>query len=256
MRFVALGDSMTQGVGDPRPGRAGFAGELDGWVTHLATAVRLSGDPIDVTNVASAGARIEHVIAEQLSVAVAARPDVVSCFIGVNDLWDRNMDFDQFAARFDDLFRRLTDVCPVVITASIHDVFGPFPMRQPLRAQVNRNVARMNEVITAVAARHELVVIDMANRSEMFTSSVKAIDRLHPNRYGHQLIAAEVVAELQLRGHLPNVAAPVARPIRRGAHDLAHVLWVGGYVKSNWRRWRDEMAAAKAHANPAAAPTK
>jgi lysophospholipase L1-like esterase len=250
MRFVALGDSMTQGVGDPRPGRAGFAGELDGWVSHLATAVRASGTPFDVTNVARAGARLEHVVAEQLNIALAARPEVASCFVGVNDLWDRDMDSDVFAERFDNLFRRLAAVCPIVITASIHDVFGPFPMRQPLRDQVNGNVARMNEVITDVAARRGLVVIDMANRSEMFTSSVKAIDRLHPNRYGHQLIAAEVVQELQHRGHLLDVAGPVAEPIRRGAHDLAHLVWVGGYVKSNWRRWREEMAASKARANP------
>jgi lysophospholipase L1-like esterase len=174
MRFVGMGDSLTQGVGDPRPGRAGFAGELDGWVAHFADAVRRSGTELDVTNLAIAGARLEHVIDEQLPVVTAARPDMVSCFIGVNDLWDRNLDLDRFASRFDALFASLREVCPVVITASIHDVFGPYPMRQSLRDKVNANIAAMNAGIEDAVRRHDLVLIDFARRSSRFTQIARA----------------------------------------------------------------------------------
>ena len=104
----------------------------------------------------------------------------------------------------------------------------------------------MNEIIASAVSDFGLVLVDLAGRPEMFTSAVRAVDRLHPNRYGHQLVAAEVVKELHGRGHLLAVEAPVAVPGRRGAADLAHVAWVSGYVKQNWKRWREEIAESKA----------
>jgi lysophospholipase L1-like esterase len=249
VRFVALGDSLTQGVGDPRPGRAGFSGELDGWVSYFTAAVWASGQAVEQRNFAVAGARIEHVIDEQLEHAVSGPADIVSCFIGINDLWDANLDFGRFAERFNVLFRSLTATAPIVLTSSIHDVFAPFPIRAPLREKLNGNVARMNSVINDAVGEYGLVLIDLAARTEMFTSAVRAVDRLHPNRYGHQLIAAEVVNELHRRGHLLDVQPPLAQPSRRGTLDLAHVAWVSGYVRRNWKRWRAELAAAKAN-NP------
>lgn len=245
LRFVGLGDSLTQGVGDPRPGRAGFAGQLEGWVSYFASAVRASGQGVAVRNYALAGARIEHVVADQLPSALAEPAEVISCFIGINDLWDANLDLDDFGTRFHALFRDLTAHAPTVITASIHDVFAPFPVRAPLREKLNRNVASMNDAIASAVSDYNLVLIDLAGRPEMFTSAVRAVDRLHPNRYGHQLVAAEVVNELHRRGFFLNVTPPVAIPSRRGTADLAHIAWVSGYVKENWKRWREEMAAAK-----------
>jgi lysophospholipase L1-like esterase len=304
MRFVGLGDSLTQGVGDPKPGRAGFHGELEGWVEHFAQAVRASGSPVEVHNVAIAGARLEQVLDEQLNIVFASalvaanlaglarcespttdsaqvprsqvanqqvanqqvantqqvintqqvvntqqgnaqlasdRADIVSCFIGVNDLWDINLDFGVFAERFDRLFATLVERAPLVLTASIHDVFAPYPIRAPLRKKLLKHIAAMNEIINQTSLDHSLVLVDFANRSDMFTRSVLAVDFLHPNRYGHQLIAGEVLQELHLRGSLLDVSPPEALPIRRGSHDLAHVAWVSGYVKRNWRRWREEM---------------
>ena len=246
LRFVGLGDSLTQGVGDPSPGLAGFTGQLDGWVSHFVKAVRASGVAVDVSNFASAGARLEHVVSDQLPKALANPADIATCFIGINDLWDANLDLDAFAQRFNLLFDHLAATFETVVTSSIHDVFAPFPLRAPVRAKVNANIATMNAIIDATVHEHDLVLIDLAHRSDMFTSSVKAVDRLHPNRYGHQLIAAEVVRELEGAGRLSGVAAPVATPVRRGVQDLAHVAWVSGYVRHNWKRWRLEMAAAKA----------
>ena len=246
LRFVGLGDSLTQGVGDPRPGRAGFAGQLDGWVSYFTSAVQASGQAVDVRNFALAGARIEHVVADQLPSALAEPSDVVSCFVGINDLWIADLDLDEFGARFDSLFRDLSSHAPVVITATIHDVFAPFPVRAPLREKLNGNVAAMNEIIKNAVAHYGLVLVDLADRPDMFTSAVRAVDRLHPNRYGHQLVAAEVVKQLHQRGHLLTVVAPTAAPVRRGTADLAHVAWVSGYVRQNWKRWRAEIDASKA----------
>jgi lysophospholipase L1-like esterase len=244
-RFLGLGDSLTEGVGDPRPGRAGFAGELDGWVTHFADAVRNAGQSVAVRNFAVAGSRIPDVMNDQLALALNEPADMISCFIGINDLWDANLDLDEFAQRFNQLFTHLSSSAPVVVTATIHDIFEPFRVRPPVREKLHRNIETMNVIIRNAAADYDLVLIDLANRADMFTSSVRAIDRLHPNRYGHQLIAVEVLDALQQRGMLVDVKAPTAEPIGHGTHDLAHIAWVAKYVGRNWRRWRSEMAATK-----------
>lgn len=251
MRFVGLGDSLTEGVGDPQPGFAGFTGKLDGWVHHLAAAISQTGSEVTVDNYASAGARLEHVIADQLPRLHATctddcPPDMISCFIGVNDLWDANLDFDEFARSFDDLFAQLVTMAPTVITASIHDVFAPYPIKASLRQKLAGNIALMNEIIGQAVVTHNLVLADFANRSEMFTSSVLAVDRLHPSRYGHLLIAGEVLTELQTRGLFLDATPPAATPARRGLADIAHVAWIGQYAKRNLPRWRAEVAANKA----------
>lgn len=250
MRFVGLGDSLTEGVGDPQAGFAGFSGKLDGWVHHLGTAISQTGLTVTVDNYANAGARLEHVIADQLpglrAISTTWPADIISCFIGVNDLWDANLDFDEFERSFDDLFAQLVTMAPTVITASIHDVFAPYPIKAPLRQKLAGNIALMNEIIRQTVETHDLVLADFANRSEMFTSSVLAIDRLHPSRYGHLLIAGEVLTELQNRGQFLDVAPPAATPSRRGLADVAHVAWIGQYAKRNLPRWREEIAANKA----------
>jgi lysophospholipase L1-like esterase len=246
MRFVGLGDSLTQGVGDPRQGRAGFAGELDGWVVYFAEAVRAAGLPLDVENYAVAGARIDHVIDQQLPQALAKPLDIVSCFVGVNDLWDINLDVEVFGQRFNALCIELAVASPVVIAATIHDVCAPYPLRASLRQKLALNISLMNEQIRDVVSEQRLVLIDFANRSEMFTRSVLAVDLLHPNRYGHQLIAKEVIEVLHDRNLMKKVLPPEPIRQRRGAGDVAHVVWVGGYVKDNWSRWRSELGASRA----------
>ena len=250
MRFVGLGDSLTQGVGDPQSGFAGFTGKLDGWVHHLAEAVSQTGLVVTVDNYANAGARLEHVITDQLprlkTTSETEPPGIVSCFIGVNDLWDANLDFNEFEKRFNGLFAELVNLAPTVVTASIHDVFAPYPIKAPLRNKLANNIAMMNQIIGEAVVTHDLVLADFANRSEMFTNSVLAIDRLHPSRYGHRLIAIEVLAELQKRGLFLDVIAPIAAPSRRGLADVAHLAWIGNYAKRNWPRWREEVAANKA----------
>jgi lysophospholipase L1-like esterase len=87
MSLVAVGDSVTEGVGDP--GRDG----LQGWVHHLADEAGLQL----VANLARAGARVADVRRHQLERAVAAEPDVVTCAIGVNDVLRPRCDVDAVA---------------------------------------------------------------------------------------------------------------------------------------------------------------
>jgi lysophospholipase L1-like esterase len=252
--ILGLGDSLTQGVGDPRPGIAGFRGQLDGWLTHFSQALDLSGYDVELNNLALAGCRVDDVLDTQLPRVAGATAEIAACFIGVNNLWDVNISIEKFAERYDLLAERLSAQFPVVVVASLHDIFAPFRVKEPTRVRLLENIDGVNNTIRASVVRHGLVLMDFASRPEVFTRAVRSVDFLHPNRYGHQLIAAEVLQLLQKeRGMFADVPVPSATPIRRGTHDIAHIAWVSGYVKRNWRTWRADAARSKAEAEAAAA---
>lgn len=80
-RYVALGDSQTEGLGDgdDATGLRGFADRL---AEHLA-----HGNPgLSYANLAVRGRLATQVHSEQLAPALALRPDLATVVAGVNDL--------------------------------------------------------------------------------------------------------------------------------------------------------------------------
>ena len=78
LRFAALGDSATVGVGDPVPD--GWRG----WARLLADALADTHD-VSFQNLATTGATTASVREEQLEAALDHRPDMVSLVVGIND---------------------------------------------------------------------------------------------------------------------------------------------------------------------------
>lgn len=120
LRFVALGDSLTEGVGDP-------VGEAwRGWAALLAHG--LSDGPCDgpdasveFTNLAVSGAQTRDVLERQTPAALAVRPDVVSVVIGVNDTLRCTFDIHAVAARLDQVYAAFRAQDAVLLTACLPD---------------------------------------------------------------------------------------------------------------------------------------
>ena len=75
-RYVALGDSISVGMGDPLPG-----GGWRGWPALLATGLP---EP-EVHNLAVLGAQTSDIERNQLPAALALKPQVASVVCGLND---------------------------------------------------------------------------------------------------------------------------------------------------------------------------
>src|SRR6188472_1852742 len=80
-RYVAVGDSLSEGLGDPLPG-----GGLRGWTVLLADHLRQSSPDMSFTNLAVRGYRARDAIQRELPEAIALHPDLVTVFIGGNDV--------------------------------------------------------------------------------------------------------------------------------------------------------------------------
>ena len=85
-RFVALGDSFTEGLMD----EVGPDGRHRGWADRVAEALAAraaagGADGIEYANLAVRGRLVRQVIDEQVPAAVALGPDLASIAVGVND---------------------------------------------------------------------------------------------------------------------------------------------------------------------------
>src|SRR5262249_3944184 len=112
--FVALGDSFTEGLDDPRADHGGYWGWPD-----QAAAVLPAREPGVRWRYAILGGRgkvVRQVAEEQVPQAIAMSPDLVSVAAGGNDLLRLRADPDVLAGSFDDVIRTLLMTgCQVLI---------------------------------------------------------------------------------------------------------------------------------------------
>jgi len=73
-RFVAIGDSFTEGIGDPD---AAAPGGHRGWADRVADVLAKDVDDFAYANLAVRGKLIAQITAEQIEPAVALKPDLV-----------------------------------------------------------------------------------------------------------------------------------------------------------------------------------
>ncbi len=192
-RFVALGDSLTEGVGDPIRG-----GGLRGWADRLAGSLQRADRNLVYVNLARRGLTTEEVRRTQLGAALAAEPDLASALTGMNDLLDPAFDPARYRDQLEALVRPLAERDALVLTATFPDVteFSPVPKRMMRGVKARLNAA--SDVVREVSERFDTVCLDADELPEPLEREVMSVDRLHPGPRGHVLLAqlfAKVLSE-------------------------------------------------------------
>ncbi|MFI2708208.1 SGNH/GDSL hydrolase family protein, partial [Nocardioides sp. CER28] len=82
-RYVAIGDSFTEGVGDPDPDRPNG---VRGWADRVAEALAATQPDFGYANLAIRGRKLPQIIAEQVPPTLELRPDLVTLSGGGNDV--------------------------------------------------------------------------------------------------------------------------------------------------------------------------
>lgn len=193
LRFAALGDSTTFGIGDPVPG--GWRG----WARLLAEALGTAYD-VSFCNLSVSGATAATVRRDQLDDALAHRPDLASLVVGVNDTlkscWDPGRVRDDLLTMAD----ALTGQGATLMTARFHDHGAVFGLPGMLRRPLLRRIEQLNEVWDDVHAAYGGLRVDLAQRPEVWDRRFWSVDRMHPSEQGHRLLARTFGAELQRAG--------------------------------------------------------
>lgn len=164
--WVAIGDSMTQGIG---------ASAFDqGWVGQLGKQLTEAGRPHRIINLSTSGARVQDVLDRQLPALESShlQPDLVTVLIGSNDLVSRRQRAG-LAGRVAVMLRRLPRGSVVA------NIVNP-----------TRTAALVNAEIDRAVVERGLVLANMRESRTMNWRGRLAPDHFHPNDRGYAGIAA------------------------------------------------------------------
>jgi uncharacterized protein (DUF952 family)/lysophospholipase L1-like esterase len=221
-RYVALGDSQTEGLLDP-DGRGGYRGWADRLAEHLAAT-----DPhLTYANLAVRGRLVGAIRAEQLDAALALEPDLATVMGGLNDILRPRFDPDAVVGDLAAMLTALRGSGATVVTNTFPAVEELAPMLRRLAPRVRA----VNEGIREAARASGSLLVDVAARGVGTDPRHWSPDRIHANPLGHALIAAAFADTLGRSGHadwadpLP-AAAPTGRLRRLGTE----ARWLGGTV--------------------------
>jgi lysophospholipase L1-like esterase len=234
-RYVALGDSTTEGFGDPDG-----AGGYRGWANRLAERIAAHQGSLAYANLGVRGLCAREIRETQLAPALALCPDLASVGAGMNDLLRPGFDARAVGADIDAMQRALIAQGCVVLTFTLPDISRRLALG-PLAQVLSRRTLALDDELRRVSAASGAIVLDVAAHPNAADPRMWSRDRLHANPEGHARIAAGLARALGLPGTddawlapLPPAPPPGLRA--RLAEDLA---WGRDYLAPwLWRRVR------------------
>ncbi|MFD7711650.1 SGNH/GDSL hydrolase family protein [Streptomyces sp. NPDC059785] len=219
LRFVALGDSLTEGVGDPADGR------LRGWAALLARGLAPADAPVEFTNLAVSGAQTRDVLERQTPAGLAAAPDLVSVVVGVNDTLRCTFDIHAVAARLDTVYAAFRARGAVLLTACLPDPGAMLGLPGALARPLARRQRAVNTVVHALSERYGAVHLHAAEGAWLTDRALWSADRLHPGERGHRQLAVRFHALLAGTG-LATGPVPAAEPEFPAPSRSAGLWWL------------------------------
>lgn len=222
--YAALGDSFTEGLADAGPG-GGYRGWADRFAEHLA-----QGCPgLCYANLAVRGKLLGQVVDQQLPVAVAMAPDLVSLAAGGNDLLRPGADPDRLALVFDDAVARLREAGSQVLILTGFD-----PRTFPVIRWIRGRVAIYNMHLRAIADRRGCMVVDLWSMPVLCDPRAWSDDRLHLTAEGHIRVALRACEAV---GLAPARDWREPLPIQGAAPPPAVAGWLAArQVDARWAR--------------------
>ena len=193
-RYVALGDSFTEGIGDPEPRSPGGN---RGWADRVAEVLATTTDDFAYANLAIRGRLLAQIVDTQVGAALDLRPDLITFSGGGNDLIRPTTDPDRIATQLEAAIQQLRSNGATVVVFT-----GPDIGMTPVLGRSRGKIAIFNENLRAIAARHDAIVADMWALSELKDPRMWAPDRLHFSSVGHTAIARMVLNALGVENEL------------------------------------------------------
>jgi lysophospholipase L1-like esterase len=224
--LVAVGDSFTEGMSDLLPD-----GTYRGWADVLAGRMAAVTPGFRYANLAVRGKLIQQIVEEQVDVAAAMKPDVITLVGGLNDTLRPKCDMVRVRDLLTEAVERLAPSCKQLVLMRSPGRQGPV---------LQRFRPRMEELFTVVdelAARHGAVVVDLYGAPSLSDPRLWDVDRLHLTAEGHRRVAEAVWQTLgydpedtEWRTPIPATVPPrwVARRVADARFARQHLLpWIG-----------------------------
>ena len=200
-RYVALGDSSTEGIDDPDG-----AGGYRGWSQRLAERISAAqGGRLLYANLATRGLTTRQVRVRQLEAALGLQPDLATVFCGTNDVTAPRFDAAAVAADIAHLQHALVERGATVLTFTLPDL----PPLMPLARLIAPRIAALNQALAAASRASGAILVDFASHRVAIDPRLWSEDRIHANAAGHARIAEALAQALGLPGTSDAWQAPL-----------------------------------------------
>ncbi|WP_370247065.1 SGNH/GDSL hydrolase family protein [Nocardioides sp.] len=217
-RYVALGDSFTEGVGDHDDTRPHG---VRGWADRVAEVLGAASPDFGYANLAIRGRLLRPILAEQLDPALALRPDLVTIYAGANDILRPRVDLDDLLATYEDALARLRGAGAHLVVWTAFDPGGSATF-----GALRGRFAIYSEGVRELADRHDATLVDFWRLREYRDWRYWDTDRMHMSSAGHARMAIEVLDRLGVPHPLPAPTLVDRPPVSRGQALRTNLAWV------------------------------
>ncbi len=219
-RYVALGDSFTEGIGDPNPGSIGGN---RGWADRVAEELTRGQADFAYANLAVRGRLLQQIVDQQVEPALELRPDLITISAGGNDLLRPGGDPDLLANQLHAVVGTLAATGATVV------IFAGPDVRETVLGSIRSKTAIYNENLRTIAVHHEALIADMWALRQLLNPQMWSSDRLHFSPLGHHTIAVMVLDTLAV-GHTLEPLQPKELPTRTWRAARAEdLVWARAY---------------------------
>jgi lysophospholipase L1-like esterase len=252
-RYVAVGDSFTEGMSDEHPARAGvYVGWADRLADRLARDAAAAGEQFGYANLAVRGRLLADIAGPQVDAALELAPDLVSIVGGGNDLLRGRVDVDALADLLEQAVARLAATGARVIMATPVD-----PVAAPLLGRARGRYATYAAHTWSIARRHDAVMVDLWGVRALRDARLWAPDRIHMTTEGHRRVAASAYTALGFPADEDwTTPLPTAPQLPRAHRVVAHARWARHHL-APWvgrRVWGASSGDAVTAKRPAVLP--
>lgn len=188
--YVALGDSLTSGVGANKYSQA--------YPYLLAQYLAGNDNQVTLKDYSVPGAKTQDLLDGLLPGAIKANPDVVTVLIGVNDIHGK-ISAQKFAANYEEILSRLSKETK----AKIYIINIPFIganslIWQPHRYLYQARTNEFNKIIKQLALKYQVNYLDLYTSTYLLLREPGlhySADLFHPSAEGYKIWADLIYAD-------------------------------------------------------------
>ncbi len=197
-RFLVLGDSIAEGIGDPVDGYPAL-----GWADRVAAELRAVQPELEYRNLGTRHLRTARIRAEQLEPALAFGPDLALVACGGNDAMHPRYDPDAVDAEITAMVTALRDGGAQVMTIALV-VMADYPAFPDwFRKVAVERMWTLARHTNALGAALGTIHVDLSDHPlGKLPQELLSADGLHANARSHAICATEAIRGLG--AHLGN----------------------------------------------------
>jgi len=238
-RFIALGDSMTEGMTDEV-----IDGKFRGWADRVADVIAKSNPSFTYMNLAIRGKLLKQVVDDQIPEAlkyIEGKQTLVSFHAGANDVLRPNYNPAISFAEYERGVKKLTDAGATVMLFTVVDKVDGKGKTAELWHQ---RFSNFNENVRMVAIKYPSILFEAKKAEFLNDRRFLAFDRLHMNPEGHRRLANAVLEGLGYEfDENWRIPLPRAKKKNKVINFVINLVWIAIFLLPwIWRRIRGKSS--------------